>query len=58
MLLDHTWYFVLLHGVVGGLDDSLMSMGAIGFGFAVACFAGYGLVSRKEKENAAEPDGD
>jgi hypothetical protein len=51
MLLDDH-HFVLLHGVIGGLDDSLLSIAALALGFAVLCFVGYGLMSRTENQEA------
>lgn len=45
-------HFVLLHGVIGGLDESLLSIAALALGFAVLCFVGYGLMFRTENQEA------
>ena len=51
MLLD-AHQFVLLHGVVGGLDESLVSIAALALGLAVLCFVGYRLMSRTDNREA------
>ncbi len=51
MPLDHL-HFVLLHGVIGGLDESLLPIAALASGFSLLSFVGYGLMSGSENQDA------
>jgi hypothetical protein len=58
LLAEH--HFVVLHGAIGGLDESLLSIAALALGLAVVCFVGYGLMFRTENQEAnseSEPNG-
>jgi hypothetical protein len=52
MLLDGNLHFVALHGVVGGLDDSLLPIGMLGLGFALLFFVVYAFVTRSDNDTS------
>jgi hypothetical protein len=51
------YQFVLAHGVIGGLDESLLSIAALAIGFAVLCFAGHALMVRADNQEAKSESG-
>jgi hypothetical protein len=52
MFLTRNVHFVLLHGVVGGLDDSLLPIAVLGSGFAVLFFVAYAFATRNDNDAA------
>jgi len=52
-----SWHFVLLHGVVGSLDDSMLPIAALGVALVVLFFAAYGLLDRGEAEESDTESG-